>query len=324
MPKIQELQKKAISGKALSFDEAVWLINRPDKETFELIFAANEIKNHYKSNKVRLCSIVNAKSGKCSENCMFCAQSAHHKTKVDEYSLISSGEMYKSAESAYKTGATCFGIVTSGKAVKTEKEIDEICKALKKINMLDMNNCTSIGILTKDQLKKLKDAGLKRFHHNLEAAKSFFDKVCTTHKFEDRVKTVKAAKEVGLSTCCGGIFGLGESLEQRVELGFQIKELDPDSVPINILNPVKGTKAEKLKVMPALEALRLVATYRFIMPDKDIGIFGGRELSLGLLQPLMFVAGANMTLLGNYLTTKGNRPEDDLKMISDLGLVVDK
>jgi biotin synthase len=327
MPKLRELLKKSINGKVLSFKEANWLINRSDEETFELIFAANEIKNHYKGNKVKLCSIVNAKSGKCSENCMFCAQSAHHRTKVDIYPLISSREMFKSAESAYKTGATCFGIVTSGKSIKTDKEIDEICRGIRAIKAnkdIKGDGCASLGILTKEQLKKLKDAGLEKFHHNLETAKSFFGNMCSTHSFEDRIKTVKTAKGVGLSVCCGGIFGLGESLKQRIELGFQIKELDPDSIPINILNPVKGTKAQDLPMMPALEALRLVAVYRFIMPDKDIGIFGGRELSLGSLQPLMFIAGANMTLLGNYLTTKGNKPEDDLKMISDLGLEVEK
>lgn len=281
MPKLSEIQKKSISRRPLSFDEAVWLIKRPDHEALELIYAANAVREHFKGNKVKLCSIVNAKSGKCSENCSFCAQSSHHKTKVDVYPLISCGEMFESAKKAKLIGATCFGIVTSGKGIKTDEEIEEICKAVSGINKkLDMDHCTSIGILSREQLKKLKGAGLRKFHHNLEAARSFFDKVCTTHKFEDRVNTVKAAKSAGLRVCCGGIFGLGESLEQRVELAFQLKELDPESVPINILNPIKGTRAEKLKVMTPLEVLRLMATYRFVMPDKDIGIFGGRELSL--------------------------------------------
>ena len=323
MSKILELQQKVLKRKGLSFDDALWLIRRPDDETLELLFAANELRDRFKGNRVKLCSIVNAKSGRCSENCMFCSQSAHHKTSVDVYPLISSGEMYKSASTSKANGATCFGIVTAGKGIKTDREIEEICKAVSKIDKtLDMDHCTSIGILSKAQLKKLKAAGLRKFHHNLEAAKSFFNKVCTTHSFEDRVRTVKAAKSEGLRVCCGGIFGLGESLAQRVELAFQLKDLDPESVPINILNPIKGTRAEKLRVMPPLEVLRLVATYRFVMPDKDIGIFGGRELSLGSLQPLMYIAGANMTLLGNYLTTSGNTPEQDLKMITDLGLEV--
>ncbi len=323
MSKIARLQEKAIKGSPISFEEALYLIKRPESETFQLIFAANEIRRHFKGNKVKLCSIVNAKSGKCSENCMFCSQSAHHKTAIDVYPLISSGEMYKSAQASKKNGATCFGIVTAGRGIKSEKEIDEICRAVSKIDKkLNMDHCASIGILTGEQLKRLKAAGLRKFHHNLEAAKSFFGKVCTTHKFEERVATVRAAKSTGLRICCGGIFGLGESLEQRVELAFQLKDLDPESVPINILNPVRGTRAEKLKVMPPLEVLRLVATFRFVMPGKDIGIFGGRELSLGGLQPLMYLAGANMTLLGNYLTTSGNSPEVDLQMIKDMGLEV--
>ena len=321
MSKIAQLQEKVIKGAPITSDEALGLIELSDKDTFELMFAANRIREHFKGNKIKLCSIVNAKSGKCSENCMFCSQSAHHNTTVDVYPLISSGEMFKSAEGSKKSGATCFGIVTAGKGIKSDKEIDELCEAVSKIDKkLNMDHCTSIGILTEAQLKKLKAAGLRKFHHNLEAAKSFFDKVCTTHKFEDRVNTVKAARSAGLRVCCGGIFGLGESLEQRVELAFQLKDLDPESVPINILMPFKGTRAEKLKVMQPLEVLRLVSTYRFVMPNKDIGIFGGRELSLGSLQPLMYIAGANMTLLGNYLTSTGNTPEQDIKMITDLGL----
>ena len=161
-------------------------------------------------------------------------------------------------------------------------------------------------------------------HHNLETAESFFDKVCTTHTYLERLNTIKAAKEAGLEVCSGGIFGLGESLEQRVELAFALRELEVDSVPINILNPIPGTPAaQNYQPMPPLEVLRLVATYRFILPKADIGVFGGREISLGTLQPLMFIAGANVTLIGDYLTTKGQTPAKDLKMIADLGLEVD-
>jgi biotin synthase len=325
MSKIARLKEKSLKGKPLTFAEGVWLISRRDKETFELMAAANEIRQHYKSNKIKLCSIVNAKSGKCSENCMFCSQSAHHKTHVDVYPLMSAKEMYMTAKDSYNNGATCFGIVTAGKGIKSEKEIDAICETIKKINKtMDMDHCASIGIMSKEHLKKLKDSGLKKFHHNLESAKSYFGKMCTTHTFEDRVRTVKDAKSVGLRACCGGIFGIGESLKQRVELALQIKELDPESVPINFLMPFKGTKAEKIPLMQPLEALRLVAAYRFLLPDKDIGVFGGRELVLGSLQPLMFLAGANLTLIGNYLTSGGNSPEQDMKMITDLGLTVAK
>jgi biotin synthase len=324
MPKILELQKKAISGKGVSYGEAKWLLGRNDDETLEVIAAANEIRRHFKGNKVKLCSIVNAKSGKCSENCSFCAQSSHHKAKIDVYPMISHEEMYENARKAKKSGTTCFSIVTSGKGINSQKEIDEICLALKKIGSIDINRCASLGILSRDQLKKLKAAGLKKFHHNLETSKSHFGKICTTHKYEDRIATIKAAKEAGLSVCSGGIFGLGESLAQRVELAFMIKELDPDSIPINFLNPIKGTKLEKNRLLEPLEALRIIAMFRFVMPEKDIVICGGREVTLRSLQPLMFSAGANMTMLGNYLTTAGNKPEDDIKMISDLGLEISR
>jgi len=320
MSKIRQLQEKSIKRKPLSFEEARWLIERPDNETFELIEAADGIRRHFKSNKVKLCSIVNAKSGKCSENCSYCAQSAHHRTKIDVYPLMSSEEICASAKKAKESGGNCFGIVTSGKGINSEKEFNEVCKAVSRIK--GMNRCASLGILSLDQLKKLKGAGLTKFHHNLEAAKSYFPKVCTTHTFDDRVETVKSAKKAGLSICCGGIFGLGESLKQRVELAFQINKLDPDSIPINFLNPIKGTRAEKRPLLEPLEALRVIAIFRFVMPDKDIVICGGREVTLKSLQPLMFIAGANMTLLGNYLTTAGNTPEQDIKMISDLGLSI--
>jgi biotin synthase len=310
----------------LSKKEAVELINLPDEKSFDLIFEAGRAARKYKGNKVKLCSIVNARSGKCSENCMFCAQSAHHKAKIDVYPLISSGDIVGAAKNAVKESrSTCFGIVTSGKGIGTDRDVAVICDAVKKIKSgLKVNRCVSSGILTKDQLKRLKDSGLKKFHHNLETSKSFFPKMCTTHTFEDRVMTVKAAKSLGLDVCSGGIFGLGETPAQRVELAFQLKELDPVSIPINILNPIKGTRGEKLPVMMPLEVLRLLAVYRLIFPEKDIGIFGGREISLRSLQPLMFLGGANMTLIGNYLTTTGNSPQTDLQMIKDLGLKIEK
>jgi len=324
MPKIRELQKKAISGKGVSYGEAKWLLGRNDDETLEFISAANEIRRHFKGNKIKLCSIVNAKSGRCPEDCSYCAQSSRHKAKIDIYPLMSADEMHKKAKKAKNEGAAYFSIVTSGKGISSQKEMDEVCMALKKIGDVNIKRCASLGILNKDQLKKLKASGLKKFHHNLETSKSHFGKICTTHKYEDRIATIKAAKESGLSVCSGGIFGLGESLEQRVEFAFTIKELDPDSIPINFLDPIKGTKLEKNRILEPLEALRIIAMFRFVIPEKDIVICGGREVTLRSLQPLMFSAGANMTMLGNYLTTAGNKPEDDIKMIADLGLEVSR
>lgn len=321
----QELAFEVISGKQLTFDEAIELINTSNEETFNLIAAANNIRKAFHGNKVKLCAIVNAKSGKCSENCSFCAQSAHFKTKADTYPLMSKDEIFESAKMAQdKMSATCFSVVTSGKSIISDKELQSVGAALENItNQTDLNRCVSMGTLTLPQINDLKAKGLKRLHHNLETAESFFDNVCTTHTYEERLNTLKHAKKAGLEICSGGIFGLGETLKQRVELAFTLLELNVESVPINILNPIPGTPAaENYKPMSPLEVLRLIATYRFLFPKADVGLFGGRELSLRELQPLMFIAGANVTLVGNYLTTNGQEPSKDLQMIADLGLEV--
>jgi biotin synthase len=308
-------------------EEALKLIGTCDDETFGLLAKASQIRRKHKGNKIKLCAIINAKSGKCSENCSFCAQSAHHPTNVPSYPLLSSDEIIAAAKEAEKSmQATCFSIVTSGKATKTKGEIETIGKSVETLcQETKLNRCVSIGTLTKTELVELKKRGLKRLHHNLETARSFFDQICTTHIYEERLATIKTAKEIGLEVCSGGIFGLGESLEQRIELAFTLKELAVESIPINILNPIPGTPAAKnYKPMTPLETLRLVATYRLILPEADIGVFGGRERALGTLQPLMFIAGANVTLVGDYLTTKGQAPEKDLQMIKDLGLEIDR
>jgi len=311
---------------AISEDEALALLNEGDEKIFGLLSRANEIRKKYKGNKVKLCAIVNAKSGLCSENCNFCAQSAHHKTSADIYPLLSEKEIFDFAKKAEDNmGATCFSVVTSGKGVTKQEEIERIKAAVSKIKgETGLNRCVSLGILNRAQIKELKQAGLKKLHHNLETAESFFPKMCTTHTFKERLDTLRIAKEEGLEVCSGGIFGLGETLAQRIELAFCLKELDVQSVPINILNPIKGTPAfENHKPMSPYEVLRLIAVYRLIFDDKDIGLFGGREKALKTLQPLLFIAGANVILVGDYLTTKGAEPNYDLQMIKDLGLEVE-
>ncbi|MBI5078755.1 biotin synthase BioB [Candidatus Saganbacteria bacterium] len=321
----QESAERVITGGLISQREAKELIHAPDPDLFFLLAAAEKIRRHFKENKIKLCAIVNAKSGHCSENCVFCAQSAHYKTDVNAYPLLTEKEMTAAAKAAEeKMSATCFSIVTSGRAVHSDAEISAVCAALKAVTAeTRLNRCVSLGTLNTGQIKKLKAAGLKRLHHNLETAESYFDKICTTHTYQERLNTIKLAKENGLEVCSGGIFGLGETPEQRIELAFALRELKVDSVPINILNPIPGTPAaENYRPLPPLEVLRLVAAFRFILPDKDIGVFGGREKALGSLQPLMFIAGANVTLIGDYLTTKGQPPEKDLQMIGELGLEI--
>ena len=227
----------------ISAKEALELISTPDEKTFALLAEANKIRQQYKGNKVKLCAIVSAKSGRCSENCSFCAQSGHHKTSAESHSLLAAKEISNAAKTSEKNmQATCFSIVTSGKTVKTKAEMDTISTAIKEIEQqTSLNRCVSLGTLSLEEIKRLKQNGLKRLHHNLECAESFFDQVCTTHTYAERLQTIKLAKQAGLEVCSGGIFGLGESLEQRVELAFALRELEVESVPINILNPIKGT-----------------------------------------------------------------------------------
>lgn len=320
------LAREIIDGNPVSRSDAETLITTPDLDTFELLAAANLLRKTYKGNKIKLCSIINAKSGRCSEDCSFCAQSARYNTDAPVYPLLSEDELIAAAKSAEeKMSATCFSIVASGKTVHSERELSVIGSALSAVSVqTKLNRCVSLGTLSKGQIEKLKADGLKRLHHNLETAESFFPQMCTTHAYRDRLATIKTAKEAGLEICSGGIFGLGESPAQRVELAFALSGLKVDSVPINILNPIPGTPAAKnYRPLAPLEVLRLLATYRFILPNADIGVFGGREKALGELQPMMFIAGANATLIGDYLTTKGQAPEKDLRMIKELGLEID-
>ncbi len=318
---IKELESKTTENRQITFQEAVFLSNLNDQDIFDLIASANRIRVKFKGNKISLCSIVNAKSGRCPEDCVFCSQSIHFKTNIDEYPLIKSEEILEKADEALSHGAQKFGIVTSGRKLSTEQELNEICQTIKKLKKEGkIHRCASLGMLGRDELLKLKEAGLEEYHHNLETSRSYFPKVCTTHDYEEDVETVRTAKSLGLRTCCGGIFGLGESMEQRIELAFTLNELNVDSVPLNFLHPIKGTKSENFPSLKPLEILKIIALYRFLLPTKDIKIAGGREHNLRDFQSMIFAAGANSTMVGNYLTTKGRAYQDDLQMIKDMGL----
>ena len=318
---IKELESKAERDQRLTLEEANFLINLDDSYVFDLIASANYLRIKFKGHEISLCSILNAKSGQCSEDCIFCSQSVHYKTNISEYSLVSKEEMLAKAEEASAMGAHKFGIVTSGKSIEKNGELDEICKVLHALREEGkIHRCASLGILGREAFLKLKEAGLEEYHHNLETARSHFPKVCTTRDYEDDVETVRNAKSMGLKTCCGGIFGLGESPEQRIELAFTLIELDVDSVPLNFLHPIKGTKAANFPLLKPLEILKIIAVYRLLLPTKSIKLAGGRESNLRDLQSMIFAAGANSTMLGNYLTTKGRDYKDDLQMIIDMGL----
>jgi len=320
---LQQLTDGIIRGDSITADEAQQIISLKTQEEIVMLMAhATVLRNLFKGLKIDLCSVVNAKSGRCTEDCIFCAQSAHHKTDVTTYPLLDAGELVKSAHQAHQSGANRFGLVTSGKGITITGELDTVSEALEEISQqTDLTPCASLGVLSDQQIRVLCDAGLKRYHHNLETAESFYPEICSTHSYQERVKTVRLAQEAGLEVCSGALFGLGESEDQRIELAFALKELNVDSIPLNFLNPVSGTPLENCSPLDPLEMLKIIAVFRFVLPQKDIRVCGGREVGLRTLQPLMYVAGANGTMVGNYLTTSGRSPEVDLQEIHDMGLV---
>lgn len=316
---LEGLKKKALSERNIDFDDAIRLFNIGQDKPFELLAYATEVTQFYKGKKISFCSIINAKSGLCPEDCKFCAQSSHYNTDAEIYPLLSKEIIIERAQQAKEDGVHMFGIVTSGTQIETDEEWKTIEEAVKKINEIGIKPCGSLGMLDKERAKRLKKAGLFRYHHNLETARSNFSSICTTHDYEEDIETIKNAKEAGLSTCCGGIIGLGETMEQRIELALTIKELDVDSVPINILNPIKGTPLEHRPLLSPMEVLITISVFRFILPDKDIKVCGGKEKNLRQVLPLAIVAGCNSLMTGNYLTTPGRNAKADIEMVMDLG-----
>lgn len=318
---IDSLIQTAITGEGIDREQAL-LVGALSIEELDYLFqGTNKIRQTFKANDVKICSIVNAKSGQCVEDCGFCAQSSSFKTDSPEYDLMSVDEIVKAAKEAETFGSNEFSLVTSGTAMTDPKELETLKKAIRRIKAeTQLEVCCSLGLMSTQHLKELKAVGLDRFHHNLETAASHFENIVTTHSYQDEVNAVKNAKEAGLHVCVGGIFGMGETYQQRVEMAFDIRELKTDSFPINFLKPVEGTQLEGLDYMDYYEALRTVALLRLVLPRIDLFVCGGREEVFANGQDRLFEAGANGILGGNYLTTKGQDPKRDLEMIESLGL----
>jgi len=303
--------------------EAVRLLRADGRDAFDLFHRAGATRLEHRGRGVKLCSVLNAKSGACSEDCAFCAQSARAKTSIDVYPLLDTTRMVEAAREAAGNGAHRFGIVTSGRGVRKREEIEAIARAVETIaSETRLEPCLSLGLVDRETLRILKEAGVTRYHHNLETAESFFPEICTTRKYEDSIGIVKAARDEGLETCSGGIFGLGESLEQRVELLDSVRGLAVDSVPLNFLNPIPGTRLEGMNAITPLECLKVVAVARLMMPDAEIRVCGGREVNLRDLQSWTLLAGADGLMVGGYLTTGGRSVAEDLQMIADAGFEV--
>lgn len=320
---LDTLANRIIRGEQLSEAEATFLSTLSGTDSFALFLAASRIKEHFLGNEIDLCSIINAKSGRCPENCAFCAQSAHHSTNTPIYALVDEDQIVDCAKEAEAKGSHCYGIITSGTTISNGEELDRICRALRRIReTTTIAPSCSLGIIDYETAVTLRESGAKTYHHNLETARSYFPSICTTHDYEDDVETVRVAKRAGLTVCCGGIFGLGETVQQRIELAMTLRELDVDSVPINFLNPIEGTRLANAELLTPLECLKTIALFRLILPAKKITICGGRERNLRDLQSWIFFAGASGTMVGNYLTTTGRPAEEDWQMLHDLELSV--
>jgi biotin synthase len=315
--------RKVLSGEALTENEARRLarLKKPE-DILELLFWANRVRHRHKGKTVDLCAIINAKSGRCSEDCTFCAQSSHYPARTRTYPLLSESELLEAAGRAGSLGAARFSLVTSGRSLLNPKELDRICRVVSRLAEKEkISPCASLGLLTPELAGSLKKAGLVRYHHNLETGPRHYPSICTTHSFSDRLTTLHIAREAGFSLCSGGIFGLGESPNDRVEMAFILKKMRVDSVPLNFLNPIPGTPLASQPPLSPLEILKSIALFRLILPKADLRTCGGREKGLRTLQPLMYLAGCNGTMVGNYLTTEGRSPAVDIQEIRDLGLV---
>lgn len=313
--------QKVLDGGEITREEAVQLIHTSDDDTMILLAMADKIRQKFNDDTVDLCAIVNARSGKCPENCKFCAQSAHHDTGVTVYPFMEEDEIVNAAKKAKEAGAIRFSIVTSGRNTNNPKEFEQILSALTRIRKeTGLEICCSLGLLTYEQAVQLKEIGVTRYHSNIETAPSHFPDICTTHSYEDKMSTISNAQKAGIRVCSGGILGLNETKEQRVEMAFELKRLGVDSVPLNILNPIKNTPFENNEPIPPLEILRTFAVFRFVLPKALIRTAGGREVNLRDLQAYALKGGLNGIMVGGYLTTAGRSPLDDLQMIKDLEL----
>lgn len=284
----------------------------------ELIAIADRTRRNAVGNTLEMCNIMNAKSGLCAEDCKFCAQSARHATGASTYALKSKKAMVDAAREAKAMGAHRFDIVTSGNTL-TRDDLYTIADAMAEIrDTLGIALCASLGKLDEESLALLKRSGLSRYHHNIETSRNFFPRIVTTHTFDDRLETIRSAKKVGLEVCSGGIIGLGETWDDRIDMALTLKKLNVDSVPINVLVPVKGTKLENVERLSANDAIKTIALFRIILKDTIIKVAAGRESVLKDFQALAFMAGANGMLIGGYLTIRGRSPEDDLKLAKEV------
>ena len=316
MTLLKETLELIRSGGNLDFDQALELAS--SSEPTALYEAADQLRKEMHGDHFDLCSIINARSGKCSENCKFCAQSSRYQTEIETYDIVSYDEVRRQGLENESLGVVRYSLVTAGREV-SEEDIESFAAMYNQLgHESELYFCASMGFLTKEKAAQLVASGVKRYHCNLETCRSFFPQICTSHTWEEKVATIRIARSAGMDICSGGIIGLGESFEQRLELAFELRQLDVLSIPINILTPIPGTPLGELEQLSLGEVLTSIAMFRFINPHAVVRLAGGRA-QLGDEQYRCFQAGANGAIVGNYLTTAGNSISEDLQMIESLG-----
>lgn len=318
----QALAEQSLEGRELSREQALEVLRVPEEQLLELISACYRVRRHHHGNRVKLNMLINAKSGLCAEDCGYCSQSVVADSGVDRYPLQSKETLLEGARQAMRVNAHTYCIVISGRR-PTAKELDHVVDAVREIRaQFPLRICCCLGLLSKEEAQRLVDAGVERVNHNLNTSEDYYDEICTTHSYQDRIETLEAVKNAGLSPCSGGILGMGETEEQIVDLAFSLRNLDVDSIPLNFLIPIAGTPLGKLDYLTPQKCLAILCLFRLVNPSKEIRIAGGREYHLRSLQPLALYV-ADSIFIGDYLTTRGEVPEQDLRMLEDLGFVAE-
>lgn len=317
------LAEKIIDGYEPTPEEYLMLAETPDSEVMQMLPGADLLRENAFGREVQLCTICNGKSGRCSEDCRFCAQSGHYRTEASVYPIMEEEKLVEVGSTIAGSPVNRFSIVTTGRGLPAD-EVGQVARALEKVKAAGIQTCASLGILEEGALEVLRSSGVSRYHHNLEAPESHFSEVCTTHTFSARVETIRRARRLGFSVCAGGIFGIGETDTQVLEMALTLKELSVDAVPVNFLVPIPGTPLERFQRISPLRCLKIIALFRYVLPTTEIIICGGREDNLRELHPLVFFAGASGIMTGNYLTAAGRSLEDDLSLIGRLGFTVRK
>ncbi len=313
-----DIADKSLRGEAPTRAESDAVLHAPDEEILALLNAAFRVRHRFHGWDVRVHVLQNAKSGMCRENCSFCSQAIGAYSGTKRYQMQTVEELVEGARKAYEMKAVKYCMVTATRG-PSDKEMDVICEAVRRIKSeMNINICTSLGLLTDDQAKRLAEAGVTRFNHNMESSRNYFPQVCQTHTYDDRVATIKAAKAAGMEACCGGIVGMGESMHDRIDLAYELRELEVESIPVNFLDPRPGTPLADVQRLKPIECLKILCMFRFVNPSRDIRIAGGREVNLRDMQAFALYP-ANSMFTEGYLTTGGQGYEKDMRMIEDAG-----